>query len=172
MRILALDLAIVSGWCLVTPEGWRSGFLDIEPLLPRGNAELQNPFKAAEVLALVRGLIQEHKPDLVMVEEGQGRGIGSRILWGLIYIAQAAAADVGVATMRVPVPTWRKEIFGRGSVADNKATSVAFAQTKIPGVVDHNEADAVCIAEYARRKVKVYESLKPRKTALVGCKAA
>ncbi len=70
-------------------------------------------------------------------------------------MALATASELEAGVVQVSPQTWQSVIFGpREGGRDTKALSVEHAR-KITGdetIADHNVADAICIAEWARRE--------------------
>lgn len=92
----------------------------------------------------------EHR--LCVIENGFGRGIGSKTLDRRRGIAQAAAESCGFVNYHLVYPaTWQTSVWGGLKGRDTKELSLSHARERNPYVpiADHNVADAVLIGAWA-----------------------
>jgi hypothetical protein len=69
-------------------------------------------------------------------------------------IVDVVATQAGYETIWVPIAHWRSTLFGKGryTTAIAKVLSVKLATETIGMEVDHNTADAVCLALYGAKQ--------------------
>lgn len=150
MKVLALDLATVTGFAVGEPCG--------EPV--HGVITLEGSFgaKCSRLRYSLWGLIQEHMPDRVIFEQplhaipkGGGKGPTMRLLQGLTAVAEMVCHDQCVRVFEVATSTWRKHFLGHGGLpsAEAKTYCVQLCHDRGWMVVDNNAADACGIWDYA-----------------------
>lgn len=74
---------------------------------------------------------------------------------------ECVAIQAGYRVHRVPVPTWRSQVFGRQMrTGQAKRASLDYART-VFGVhtSDNNLADAICLGSYGQRAVRIGEAV-------------
>jgi Holliday junction resolvasome RuvABC endonuclease subunit len=145
MLILALDLATVTGWALVSDgRVIESGAQDFTKRRGESNGLLF--LRARKWLAELAAM---QRPGLVAYEAAHFRGgAATEICVGLQTRAQELAAELGVESAPVPTSTLKKWATGSGS-ADKAAMVIRAAQVLRRQPIDDNEADAVLLGLYA-----------------------
>lgn len=150
MKIMALDVAINTGWCYGDTEGGMiaSDVLNFAAGLPKGNHDLAKPWAAIQAFNI---LMDEFSPEIVVIESPFSRGRSSQILSKLAEAA-SAAHSAGVAT--ATATQVRAGLCGNGGMktADAKARSIA--ECRIHGIepATDDEADAVALWLYVWRE--------------------
>jgi len=152
MRVLCMDIATRTGWCALIDGRRHSGVVDLSlDCSEKAGEFVRHPHILGALATLIRELVSDFEPTFLVIEGGFSRGAGSQLLHRLIGVAMAEAQHAGLGVIAVPGSSWKKAILGRGNPQDPKAASIAHAQTLAPHVTDDNEADAICISDYADR---------------------
>tara|TARA_R110002033_G_scaffold29914_4_gene66653 strand:- start:7401 stop:7931 length:531 start_codon:yes stop_codon:yes gene_type:complete len=111
MLILALDVATQCGIAVGSsrgdPKAWSVD-------LGLGRSE---DFRLSEVLKLTHGLIETHKPDLIVVEAFIGGKHASAYLIGLVACVRGCAANRSVKCEMVFPATVRKHFLGKAKTS-------------------------------------------------------
>lgn len=154
MKIMALDVATKTGWCYGDTETGiiASGVLDFAAGLPkRGN---HDPGKLLAAIQGLNVLMDEHMPEIVVIESPFSRGKASQILAKLAGMAEAASAAHGAGVAMATATQVRKGLWGNGgmSTADAKARSIAECRSQGIEPSTDDEADAVALWLYAQRE--------------------
>lgn len=168
MKILALDLASVSGWAFGEKTGrplageWR---------LP-GFDGMNAPHSYASIYTSVKCVVAPNKIDMVVVEAAligikrkNKRGIlvptsahGDRTLTKLSGAAQAGAIAGGAKIiMEVQPNEWRAAVLGNGYPKDPKAAAEEYCRLvgwPVPRG-QHNAAEALCIFQWGLGQEKL-----------------
>lgn len=158
MKILALDLATVTGWAVgvasaapsptaleaaagtVTPV--TSGFISFR----EHSGEPGYLYRALE--DWLHAMIDGHSPDIVVFEAPLARNAHTaRLLFGMAAIAEMVAAQRGIECAEVHVSAIKKHATGHG-MADKKMMIAAALQRGWKPRED-NEADALWLWDYA-----------------------
>lgn len=148
MRILALDLATRSGASVDATDG------SVMTAWSDFSAGLKKPvhgqlYEACETF--VTALIDEHQPDLVVVEEQTYRGKGSRLLGGFKAIVQLACARRNVRCIDdISASKARELALGNGGLSKEAAASLATLHFRLPKGLREDEIDARILHEAAR----------------------
>lgn len=155
MRIAALDIATTTGICAgeagATPTWWEVNLG--EP--PDGR-------RFSNILRLTQGILEAHRPDLVVVEAAIGGAKASAYLIGLVACVRGCAWNRGVRCEMAHLGSIRKHFLGRAlTVKDFPALKPAAAKKAMKAEVvkrchllgwkvdTDNEADAVALWDYA-----------------------
>ena len=144
MNILSLDLATKTGWAS-NVHGRRSGV--VEFALKRGESPGMRFLRARawlnEIWKLLGGQI-----DIIVYEQAHHRGgAATAVCVGLVTEVLAFAAARNIELMPVHTATLKK--FATGSGRASKEDMVQAAKARGWNPVDHNEADAQLLLEYA-----------------------
>lgn len=156
MKVLALDIAtqcgVAVGNCGDTPKAWSVD-------LGKGCSE---DARFSQILTLTAGLIERHKPDLIVIEAPIGGRDASALLIGLVACARGVCANRGVLAVAVFPATVRRHFLGKSLTArDFPALSAAKAKRAIKGAVmdrcrllgwdvpDDNAGDAAATWDWA-----------------------
>ena len=149
MRIIALDLALTTGWCqLVGGYVESSGIWDLRPYREGEGQHNGSMFNA--LYEKIGALIDDYEDDtpLIIWERAHMRGGPStRLGMGWISATQMVADTFRCPIMDVHTGTLKK--FATGDNKAGKNAMMDYAETKLGRPpVDDNEADAVCCAYY------------------------
>jgi hypothetical protein len=148
VRIIALDLALTTGWCELIDENVEaSGIWDFRPEREAAGGHNGSMFNA--LYEKLGTLIDEYDDTpLVIWERAHMRG-GPATRLGMGWIA---ATQMVADTFRCPIMDVHTGTLKKFATGDNKAgkdAMIAYAETKLGRPpVDDNEADAVCCAYY------------------------
>lgn len=148
MKILALDCATKTGWCLLDENGKiiESGVQSFEKRRGESNGLVFLRFRNW------LGKLIEFRPDgigLLVYERAHMRGgAATELCVGLQTRVQEVAAERSIESLPVPSTTLKKWATGSGNA--NKV-DMMIASKKYLGrpPEDDNEADAVLLAQYA-----------------------
>jgi len=150
MKILALDMATVTGWA-TNVKGRRSG--TIEFALKRGESPGMKFLRCRAWLNKLYKLF-DTKINVIIYEQAHHRGgAATACCVGLVTEVQAFAAEHGIEVMPVHTATLKK--FATGNGRANKADMVKAAKANGWNPVDHNEADAILLLEYAGAELEM-----------------
>jgi hypothetical protein len=159
LRILALDLALETGWAF--GDDIASAHAGVW-LLP-GYSDTNIDRTLGSIYSSVNTICRANQIGIVIIEAAlrglkrtNKRGIttassahGDRCLTMLNGAARAGAANAGVRTFDNPAPnTWRKAVLGNGFPKDPKAEAVEYCRRNGRTIPNHNAAEAVCILQY------------------------
>lgn len=114
--------------------------------------------------AWLSAILEEYNPRLVCLEQVQGFGwASSSFKLGQTYGGIICTTLSGRFRLeRVRPQTWQREVFKTNTLdgRDTKALSISYCRARWPGIslgekrkggkANHNLADALCLAEYAR----------------------
>lgn len=111
MRVLALDIATKTGICVgdagAVPKAWS---VDL------GQGRSQDA-RFSEILKLMHGLMEAHKPDLIVAEAPIGGKNASAFLIGLVACVRGMAANRGIKCETVAPSTVRKHFLGKAKTS-------------------------------------------------------
>lgn len=158
MLVLALDIATTTGIAVGNaggaPRAWSHHL-----------GKASKPERFSHMLRLTSDLIEEHKPDLVAVEEPSHGQFEDASLVGLWACAQGVAANRGIEAESWPVPSIRKHFLGRHYTARSfpdlprakakakiKALVVERCRVLGWGDMDADAADAAALWDFACSK--------------------
>jgi Holliday junction resolvasome RuvABC endonuclease subunit len=157
MKILGLDMATKTGWCLYdasTKKIIESGVQTFEKR--RGESNGLNFLRFRRWL---HSFVAGFKPNLIAYERAHYRGgAATELCVGFQTRAQEVAAEFEIESMPVATTTLKKFATGKGNA--DKAAMIAKAHEVI-GIppIDDNEADAVCVAVWAASEIYAGETL-------------
>lgn len=150
MRVLGLDPAASSGWCVIEDGAYFDG----------GTEEFTNPTQRQLKKGVHRGskwlgacewyfdIIAEYKPNYIFIEDVKGHtGTLAAQQYGFYrYTAEAAAAGHLCPFVPIGVGVWKKELGVGGGAA--KEMVMSEMQRRFTGVnfVTHDHSDAAGIA--------------------------
>lgn len=159
MRILALDLALETGWAFGEDFAsaqvgvWRHpGYGDsvIDRTLGSVYSAVHtccraNNIEGVVIEAAMRGLKRKNKRGITTKTSAHG----DRVLTMLNGAARAGAANAGVKLFRFPAPnTWRAAVYGDGFPKNPKAKAVDHCGLLGRSVPNHNSAEALCMLQW------------------------
>lgn len=152
----ALDLAVVEDHRLVHARQYALG-VDLASriaVIQRALDELIAAPYAPSVIAMETPWVRE------------GRGVRSALeLHAIPHYVTALAAERGIETRFVAVPTWRSVVLGNGKLSTEaaKALALQYVQRVYQHKSDsHNQADAACLATWARDTARMRERVGAR----------
>lgn len=159
MRILTLDTATNTGWCL-TEDGLviAYGLIRLDAHVPpEADGVFQtDPFKLAEAERAFSELVARYKPDFVVIEQPHLRGNVSFFTVAIYGIVELVSARAMTGFYAVHTQSWQSKITpapkgskGSKKKGDTKARSVAHVRGLGIEPETDDVADAICIAEYA-----------------------
>lgn len=155
MIILAIDPSTTStGWCIFnTDMDYYEDYGTIKPAV-------KNPIRRIiEIYKQLRELIRVWKPELVVIENlSVTRNANTtKILAGLQLCIEMLCVSQSLLYTVVRPSEWRKVVGIKGRTrVDQKANAVKYITRKYKIKVNEDEADAICIGEYAKT-IKVEE---------------
>jgi hypothetical protein len=168
--VLGVDPGAVSGWAiLATLEP------SVASLLDAGVAKTAaDRARAIELAREVSCEAQGALPLVVVGERWTGRfrghhahqrtvaGLGGQ--WGRWQEALERVGHPKRRTLRAPLGEWRARVLGKSFVSkgDAKARAVAYARARWGVTLEHDAAEAACIAAWASQSPKVAEVLPKR----------
>lgn len=159
MRVLALDIATMTGWAWGDDRStpvfgtWKLPGLD-----EKSRAKSLGGLYAA-VLSTVRDNAIKH---VAIEHPGQGRNSSHTqlSLTLLVGAAQAAAFNAGAQIMKMPQPqSWRKQVLGKGILKNAKLAALDYCRLHGWQVVDHNAAEALCIWQWAHGQTSLLDRI-------------
>jgi hypothetical protein len=160
-RILTLDAATCTGWC-VTESGHviASGILQLDAKLPKqrtGDKFIRRPAIYAEAYVAYSTIADTHEVDWVVVEDPHLRGEASLLTVSLHAIAQLVAHRRQAGFYSVRTSEWQSRIIPKtkGSDTDTKDRSLAHVRSAGFEPATHDEADAICVAEYVHKHLEI-----------------
>jgi len=157
MKILALDLATATGVAIGDAHG--APLCHTERL---GQAGQPHGARFSEALHMTRRLIEQHKPDLVVIESPIVTGVKggeqrAQLAMGLRACVLAVCHMRGVKTSEYAVQSIRKHFIGDPRAKRDRAKRLTIERCQRRGwhVSNDNEADACAVWDYARAKIGV-----------------
>lgn len=151
MNILALDMAIKTGWATFYNHNIKSGVQEFG--LQRGESGGMRFLRFRAWLKTMKEFCPG-KLDLIVYEQAHHRGgAATQLCVGMVTEALAFAADIGVETMPVHTGTLKKWATGKGNAGKEEIKAAAIKKGYLP--IDDNEADACMLLEYAMESLKV-----------------
>lgn len=155
MKILALDLATSTGVCAgnsgAAPHAWTVSL-----------GGLPDDRRFSNVLRLTHAIIEEHTPDLIVVEAPVGGPKASAYLIGLVACVRGCSFDMGIRCETAHLATVRRHFIGKNltvkhfphlkmAAAKKAIKSEVIHQCRLVGwnPQDDNEADAMAIWDWA-----------------------
>jgi len=147
MKILALDTATKTGWCIYEGRVIESGVQDFSKKRGESNGLMFMRFRKwlADLCALV-------EPDLIVYEQAHHRGgAATEICVNLTGRVQEIAANRGIEAAPVRTNSLKKFATGHGKAS--KEMMIEAAKPFLGRVpIDDNEADAVHVARWAQEE--------------------
>jgi crossover junction endodeoxyribonuclease RuvC len=146
LKIISLDMATTTGWCVHGQSG------TFKADLKRGESP---GMRFLRFRAWLRSLIESNGGvDLMVFERAHHRGgAATQLCVGLMTEALTAAAEHGANTMPVHSGTLKK--WATGSGAAGKPAMIQAAKRMGYKPVDDNEADACLLFEYAKAELGI-----------------
>jgi Holliday junction resolvasome RuvABC endonuclease subunit len=149
MRILALDVATKTGYAYRGEDGSVvCGAVDLADGLPKRGCH--NPRKMLALWDWLDGKLGDVRPDAVVVETPFSRGAGTRLLYGLVGIAEAAAAKHSCVIATAGNTQWRKSMVGKGHA--DKQTSIDVCLSHGISTDSDDAADASLLLLYSETR--------------------
>lgn len=147
MKILALDMATKTGWCLYdcpSHQVIESGVQTFDKR--RGESNGLNFLRFRKWL---ESFVAGFRPDLIAYERAHFRGgAATELCVGFQTRAQEVAAGAGIEAAPVATGTLKRFATGAGNASKGEMVkAAAFVLGRQP--LDDNEADAVHVAEWA-----------------------
>ena len=153
MKILALDMASVTGYCIIeNAKLLVSGAEDFTKKRGESNGILFLKFaKFLETLSMSYGY-----PDVVSYERAHFRGgAATEICVGLQTHAQSFAAKYNIEITSYHTSIIKKAIVGNGRASKDDVIAAIKERYNLKSVKDDNEADAIAIATSAWQELGV-----------------
>ena len=151
MNILALDMAIKTGWGTFFDHKVSTGVQEFG--LKRGESAGMRFLRFRAWLKRMA----EYAPgkiDLIVFEQAHHRGgAATQLCVGLVTDVLAFAADIGAETMPVHTGTLKKWATGKGN--SGKKSMVLEAERRGYSPKDDNEADAALLLDYAIERLRL-----------------
>ncbi len=171
MRLLALDLALNTGWAWgenlarAYAGVWRlPGYSERD--LPRTLGGIysavltvcrSNEIEAVQIEAALRGVKRTNKRGITTPTSAWG----DRCLTMLNGAAQAAVANSGAKLLKPVGPsTWRKSVLGEAFPANPKEAAVRYCALQGREIPDHDAAEAFCILQHALGNQNLLDRIK------------
>lgn len=150
MRILALDLATVTGFANWDGYSIRSGSRSFK--VGRGESPGMRFLKYEGWL---QGVILRNRPEVIAYEQAHLRGgAASEVIVGLIVILKKKCAEHGIEYTDRHTATIKKHATGSGRAS--KEDMIHMAKVKFgKSVVDDNEADALHLLDLVSKDLGV-----------------
>ena len=166
MRVLGIDPGTrVVGWGVVEMRGSAPRAVAFGAL--RAPAGEEVPERLRILHEGVRGLIAEHRPALVAVEEAFfGKGARAALALGEGRgAALVAAAMAGLPVVQFPPATVKKSVTGRGAATKEQVgamVKIILGLKELPHPTDASDALAVALCALHRRGTIVPGTFPPR----------
>jgi Holliday junction resolvasome RuvABC endonuclease subunit len=147
MRILGLDMATKTGWCLYDCQSHQVIESGVQVFDKRRGES--NGLRFLRFRKWLKSFVNGFRPDLIAYEQAHHRGgAATELCVGFATRAQEIAAEVGIESAPVHTGTLKKYTTGKGNAGKKEMIKAAFL---ILGrePQDDNEADAVLICEWA-----------------------
>jgi antitoxin (DNA-binding transcriptional repressor) of toxin-antitoxin stability system len=166
-RILTLDAATCTGWC-VTEDGRviASGIFQLDAKLPKqktGDKFIRRPAIYAEAYVAYSTVADTYEVDWIVVEDPHLRGEASLLTVSLHAVAQLVAHRRQAGFYSVRTSEWQSRIIPKTKGADPDTKKRSEAHVKAQGFdpATHDEADAICVAEYVHDHLELTEGKFP-----------
>jgi Holliday junction resolvasome RuvABC endonuclease subunit len=171
LRILALDLAVTTGWAFgdnlasAHVGTWRlPGYADerIQQTLGSIYSAVNticrgNMIEAVIIEAALRTIKKKNSRDVWTPTSAHG----DRCLTMLNGAARAGAANAGVKQFEFPAPnTWRAAVYGEGYPKNPKAHALEYCRRNGRDIKEHDAAEALAILQYGIGKVGLLGRIK------------
>lgn len=171
MKILALDLALETGWAFgdkiadAHAGTWQlPGYADdrIERTMGSIYSAVNticrgNQIEGVIIEAALRGVKRTNQRGITTPTSSHG----DRCLTMLNGAARAGAANAGVTQFWNPAPnTWRKVVLGNGFPKNPKDEAVKFMARIGRVVANHNTAEALCMLDWKLRESNLLSRIK------------
>lgn len=150
MKILALDLASITGWASAQDsQRVESGI--VEFALKRGESP---GMRFIRFNAWLREMLTNLAPDLVIYEQAHHRGgVATELCVGLVTRVQEMCSERGINYEKLHSATLKKFAVGKGNA--KKGVMLQAAREKWgQQVQDDNEADALWLLSWAEEQYK------------------
>ncbi len=148
MNILSLDMATKTGWAS-NIDGQRSGVTEFA--LKRGESVGMRFLRCRAWLNEMWKLLEGHIEVIAFEQAHHRGGAATACCVGLVTEALAFAAEHSIETMPVHTATLKKFATGNGRASKEDMVKAAIQRGWNP--VDHNEADAILLLEYALKEL-------------------
>jgi Holliday junction resolvasome RuvABC endonuclease subunit len=149
MIVMALDPSTVStGWCIYDTD--QEDFLEYGCIKPTPKDAIN---RIIVIDNKIKEMIRMWKPELVLIEDlSVTRNASSvKVLAGLQVVIQIACERSRIICVPVRPTQWRSVIGIKGkNRKEHKANAIQYVKEKYNEVVNEDEADAICIGEYAK----------------------
>ena len=163
--VLSLDQASRTGWAVVCDRGVvAAGSWDLDDGIQKTDkravpVDVQHVLKVQRLRSEIATVISRFGVTLVACEREFGRGTGTRLLVALYTAVQEAALDADLPCLGIRISDWRREMHGTagGSGEDHKSQAMSVCAELGIDVPDEDAAEAVQIARYVHRVVRVSE---------------
>lgn len=148
MRILAIDPGTLCGWALSSDGQRTSGVWDLTP-----QREESPGFRYLRLERFLRILSQDSLPTIVVYElvERHAGTSAAHVYGAIVGIIQKYCAENKIPYKAIPNKTWKKIIVGNGNA--KKEQILEYAKKRWPEITFQDQADAVCILQYALENV-------------------
>lgn len=172
MKLLALDLALNTGWAF--GDSLASAHVGVWRL--PGYAEDKIDRTMGSIYSAVNTVCRGNKIEGVIIEAAMRgiqrqnkRGIttatsahGDRCLTMLQGAARAGAANAGVRLFRFPAPnTWRAAVLGNGYPKNPKDLAVEYCRLSGRNIPEHDAAEAFCMLQFGLGEQNLLDKIKP-----------
>jgi len=149
-KVLGLDLAKLTGYCVSDGAHFKSGVWDFgsirDAVKERHNGHMFE--------ALYNELNNTPYLDAIVYERAHHRGgAATRIALGLVSVTLMYAAQYDIRVFDVHTATLKK--WATGDYRAGKLAMMAFASEKVGReITSDDEGDSICVAEYGRSVLK------------------
>jgi Holliday junction resolvasome RuvABC endonuclease subunit len=140
--ILGIDCATRSGWAFRA----EFGSVDLDAGIPQSakvGLATRNSMILAKAMEAYGALMDRFRPGLVAIEAPFSRGLGTRLLYGLVAMAQAQAAVRGIPVIYEERAAVRKLALGNGAADKHDVLAWARGRGHRLGDWQTDEADAL-----------------------------
>lgn len=150
MKVLGLDMATATGWCLYDATADRVIESGVQ-LFDKRRGE-SNGLRFLRFRKWLQSFVKGFAPDLICYEQAHFRGgAATELCVGFQTRAQEIAAEAGIESAPVPTGTLKKFATGAGNAGKGSMMKLAaFHLGRDP--VDDNEADAVHVARWGAKE--------------------
>jgi len=148
MNILSLDMATKTGWAS-NIHGRRSGV--VEFALKRGESVGMRFLRCRAWLKEMWKLLEGHIEVIAFEQAHHRGGAATACCVGLVTEALAFAAEHSIETMPIHTASLKKFATGNGRASKDEMVQAARQRGWNP--VDHNEADAILLLEFALKEL-------------------
>lgn len=171
MRLLALDLALKTGWA------WGDNLSQAHAgtwTLP-GYSDDKIDRTLGGIYSAVFHVVRANQIEGALIEAAlrtikkqNNRGIwtptsahGDRCLTMLNGAARAAVSNAGAKILECPAPnTWRASVLGIAYPKEPKAAAIEYCRRNGLGITDHDAAEAACILQHGLGKQTLLDRIK------------